>query len=66
MEAALAQLRTEGVLAGDLGLSHLSPTLYGHFNPYGKHRFNLAALPFPSLLVLNAFRHHKLLRRFSK
>ena len=33
MEAALAQLRTEGVLAGDLDLSHLSPALYGHLNP---------------------------------
>ena len=41
MEAALAQLRTEGVLAGDLDLSHLSPALYGHLNPYGKYRFDL-------------------------
>ena len=39
MEAALAQLRTEGALAGDLDLSHLSPALYGHLNPYGKYRF---------------------------
>ncbi len=41
MEAALAQLRTEGVLAGDLDLSYLSPALYGHLNPYGKYRFDL-------------------------
>ena len=33
--------RTEGVLAGDLDLSHLSPALYGHLNPYGKYRFDL-------------------------
>ena len=41
MEAALAQLRAEGVLAGNLDLSHLSPALYGHLNPYGKYRFDL-------------------------
>ena len=41
MEAALAQLRTEGALAGDLDLSHLSPALYGHLNPYGKYPLRL-------------------------
>ncbi len=41
MDAALTRLRAEGEIGGDLDLSHLSPALYGHVNPYGQYRFEL-------------------------
>ena len=45
MNAAIEQLRAEGSIGPDVGLGHLSPALYGHINPYGKYRFEIADRP---------------------
>ena len=45
MNAAIEQLRAEGSISPDVGLGHLSPALYGHINPYGKYRFEIADRP---------------------
>ena len=37
----LDELRAEGYPVYDEDLAHLSPTRYGHVNPYGRYRFDL-------------------------
>jgi TnpA family transposase len=41
LAAVLEQLRAEGISIEPEGLAHLSPTTYGHINPYGKYHFDL-------------------------
>ncbi len=38
----LDELREEGLPVNEEDLAHLSPTRYGHINPYGRYRFDLA------------------------
>ncbi len=40
---ALAQLRIEGYRVDDEAISHLSPALSDHINPYGSYRFEVEA-----------------------
>jgi TnpA family transposase len=37
----LEELRSEGFPVNDEDVAHLSPTRYGHVNPYGRYRFDL-------------------------
>ena len=37
----LDELRSEGFLVNEEDLAHLSPTRYGHINPYGRYHFDL-------------------------
>lgn len=37
----LDELRSEGFPVNEEDLAHLSPTRYGHINPYGRYRFDL-------------------------
>ena len=37
----LDELRSEGFTVNEDDLAHLSPTRYGHINPYGRYRFDL-------------------------
>ncbi|MBE9045304.1 Tn3 family transposase [Pleurocapsales cyanobacterium LEGE 10410] len=41
MEAAINQLRSEGHSISDEDINHLSPTRYGHVNPYGIYPFDI-------------------------
>jgi hypothetical protein len=43
IEATIKQLRSEGyqISDEDMSISRLSPTRYGHINPYGKYQFDL-------------------------
>ncbi len=41
MEAAIAQLRSEGHFFSDEDISRLSPTRYEHVNPYGIYPFDI-------------------------
>ena len=38
-------LRAEGYPVNDEDLAHLSPTRYGHVNPYGRYRYDLGPEP---------------------
>jgi hypothetical protein len=50
MQAAIGQLRREGVCVSDADVAHLSPARYRHINPYGKYRFDIDADSDPSML----------------
>lgn len=41
----LDELRAEGHPLNDEDVAHLSPTKYGHVNPYGRYRFDLDPEP---------------------
>ncbi|MEL6499853.1 MAG: Tn3 family transposase [Cyanobacteria bacterium J06649_11] len=41
MEAAINQLRSEGHQISDEDINRLSPTRYGHVNPYGIYPFDI-------------------------
>ena len=41
----LAELRSEGFPVHEEDLMHLSPTRYGHINPYGRYHFDLDVVP---------------------
>jgi TnpA family transposase len=43
LQAAIEQLRREGVEVDDEVLVHLSPALYEHINPYGRFHFDVDA-----------------------
>ncbi len=42
MQAAIEQLKSEGVLIDETDLVHLSPARYQHINPYGRYQFDVA------------------------
>lgn len=48
----LDQLAQEGHPANEEDLAHLSPTRYGHINPYGRYRFDLDNAPSEELRPL--------------
>ncbi len=50
MGEAIRQLRDEGYEVSDQDLTHLSPTLYEHINPYGKYSFD-ASRPLDSTVL---------------
>jgi TnpA family transposase len=41
LQAAIEQLKTEGVEIKDEDLKHISPARYAHINPYGRYYFNI-------------------------
>lgn len=45
MNAAIEQLRAEGICVSDEDLAHLSPARSRHLNPYGRYRFDLSRKP---------------------
>ncbi len=45
MQAAIEQLRREGIPVNDADVMHLSPARYEHINPYGKYSFELELAP---------------------
>ena len=47
----LAEMRAEGFSVRDEDLVHLSPTRYGHINPYGRYHFDLEAESDATLLL---------------
>ena len=53
MNAAIERLRAERRIGRDIDLGHLSPTLYGHVNPYGQYRFEIEGRA-PSLRPLRS------------
>ncbi len=42
LQAAIEQLKSEGVLIDEADLVHLSPARYEHINPYGRYQFDVA------------------------
>lgn len=42
-EKILTEMRSEGYPLNEQDLAHLSPTRYGHINPYGRYHFDLEA-----------------------
>lgn len=45
MQAAIEQLRREGIPVNDADVMHLSPARYEHIDPYGKYSFELELAP---------------------
>ncbi len=41
MKAAVDTLIEEGAISKNVDLSHLSPGLHEHVNPYGRYRFDV-------------------------
>lgn len=41
LQAAVEQLKTEGIEIKDEDLKHISPARYAHLNPYGRYYFNI-------------------------
>lgn len=41
LQAAVEQLKSEGIEIKDEDLKHISPARYAHLNPYGRYYFNI-------------------------